>query len=96
MYGGSMESKVASEVREFISTAYLFGDEPRMPADEESLLESGVIDSTGVLELIEFLEERYHFQVSDTETVPGNLGSIQGIARYVVSKMGSDSAVGAA
>jgi acyl carrier protein len=90
-----MESKIAAEVREFISTAYLFGDESRMPADEVSLLESGILDSTGVLELIEFLEDHYHFQVADTETVPANLGSIQGIARYVVSKVGSRSAVGA-
>jgi acyl carrier protein len=90
-----MESKVASEVEEFISTAYLFGDESRMPAADESLLESGVLDSTGVLELIEFLEERYQFHVADAETVPANLGSIQGIARYVASKVDSGPVVGA-
>lgn len=82
-----METQVASQLRDFISTTYLFGDESRMPSDTDSLLETGILDSTGVLELIEFLEDRYQIVVEDSETVPENLGSIAGLTRYVTSKL---------
>ncbi|MCC2593650.1 acyl carrier protein [Tessaracoccus sp. OS52] len=81
-----MESQVAQKLRSFIEDSYLFGDSSRMPADDESLLESGVIDSTGVLELIEFLETEFGFSVDDSETVPENLGSVSGLIRYVSTK----------
>ncbi len=83
-----METQIAAQLREFISSAYLFGDESRMPADADSLLETGILDSTGVLELIEFLEETFQITVEDTETVPENLGSIGGLVRYVLVKQG--------
>ncbi len=86
-----METQIAAQLREFISSAYLFGDDSRMPADADSLLETGVLDSTGVLELIEFLEETFGFTVEDAETVPENLGSIAGLTRYVLSKTGQEA-----
>jgi len=89
-----METQIAAQLRDFISSAYLFGDNSRMPADDDSLLETGILDSTGVLELIEFLEDRYGIAVEDTETVPANLGSIAGITRFVLLK--SAQAAGAA
>lgn len=79
---------ITEQLIEFITTAYLFGDESRLPAADESLLETGVLDSTGVLELIEFLEDTYQIQVEDTETIPENLGSISGLTRFVLSKTG--------
>lgn len=81
-----MTTKIESKVREFVANSYLFGDVSRMPSDTDSLLETGVLDSTGVLELIEFLEEQFGFTVEDSETVPGNLGSIANITGYVASK----------
>lgn len=86
-----MSVQVATQLKEFISSAYLFGDDSRMPADTDSLLETGVLDSTGVLELIEFLEETFQFTVEDSETVPENLGSIDGLTRYVLSKTGQEA-----
>lgn len=83
-----MSVQVATQLKEFISSAYLFGDDSRMPEDGESLLETGVLDSTGVLELIEFLEETFGFTVDDAETVPENLGSIAGLIQYVQRKTG--------
>lgn len=80
------------QLREFIRTNYLYGDDTRMPGDDDSLLEKGVLDSTGVLELIEFLEERFSIEVCDTETVPHNLGSISGLTRFLMGKMNSPSA----
>ncbi|SER91184.1 hypothetical protein SAMN05443377_1181 [Propionibacterium cyclohexanicum] len=59
-------------IRDFIVSNFLFGDASRMPADDQDLLLAGIIDSTGILELIEFLESSFNIQVLDTETVPGN------------------------
>lgn len=84
-----MEDEVATSLRDFISSAFLFGDRSRMPDDSDSLLETGVLDSTGVLELIEFLEENFDITVADSETIPENLGSIRGLTDYVVSKTGA-------
>lgn len=81
-----MESQIAQTLRTFITDNYLFGDRARLPADDASLLETGVIDSTGVLELIEFLEAEYGFTVEDTETLPENLGSVAGLTRYISAK----------
>jgi len=81
-----VEQQVKSELRDFVSTNYLFGDLTRIPGDDDSLLEKGILDSTGVLELIEFLEDQFCIQVSDTEMVPANLGSISGLTRFVLVK----------
>lgn len=89
-----MPAQIEAQLKEFISDAYLFGDDSRMPADTDSLLEAGILDSTGVLELIEFLEETFQFTVEDSETVPENLGSIASLTRYVRSK--TDQEAGAA
>lgn len=74
------------QVREFVISNFLFGDTSRMPGDAESLLASGVVDSTGVLELIEFLEDDMGVAVADHETVPANLDSVENIARFVAHK----------
>lgn len=88
-----MESQVTDQLRDFIAENFLFGDTTRMPAEDESLLGSGVLDSTGVLELIEFLEEQFAISVADVETVPANLDSLGGITRYVASKRGEAEGV---
>lgn len=82
-----MESQVTAELKQFILDEYLFGDGERMPDDTDSLLETGVLDSTGVLELIEFVESTYGISVEDEETVPENLGSIANLTRYLVAKL---------
>ena len=75
----------ASEIRQFIADRFLFGDDKKL-GDDDSLLEAGIIDSTGVLELIGHLEERYGIKVSDDELVPENLDTIAGIAAYLARK----------
>lgn len=81
-----MEDDVPAQVREFILTNFLFGDAARMPDDAESLLASGVVDSTGVLELVEFLENDLGVPVADNETVPANLDSVDNLVGFVVRK----------
>jgi acyl carrier protein len=71
---------------EFIVTNYFFGDTARVPRDDDSLVEEGIIDSTGILELIEFLESHFEVEVSESETVPENLGSISNLTEFIMSK----------
>lgn len=81
-----METQIRAELTEFIMTNYLFGDIARAPRDDDPLVEEGIIDSTGILELVEFLESRFGVEVSEAETVPENLGSISNLTRFVMSK----------
>ena len=57
-----------------------------MPADGESLQSKGVVDSTGVLELVEFLEREFGIQVDDADLVPANLDSVEQLAAFVARK----------
>ena len=82
-----METQIRAELTEFIVMNYLFGDITRAPRDDDTLVEAGIIDSTGILELIEFLESRFDIEVSEAETVPQNLGSISSLTRFVMSKL---------
>ena len=81
-----MDTQIRAEVTEFIVTNYLFGDVTRVPRDEGLLVEEGIIDSTGILELIQFLEDRFGIAISEAETVPQNLGTISSLTQFVMSK----------
>jgi acyl carrier protein len=76
---------IEREVRSFVITNFLFG-QPMDLQPGDSLLGKGLIDSTGVLELVDFLEERYAIKVEDDEVIPDNLDSVRNIATYVASK----------
>lgn len=81
--------RIEQDVRDFVITNFLFGeDDPSLKADD-SLLENGIIDSTGVLELVGFLEQTYRIEVRDNELVPANLDSIRKVAAYVKRKLGN-------
>ena len=77
----------SSKVRDFVVKTFLFGDGASL-RDDTSFLEEGIIDSTGILELIMFLEETYGIEIKDSELVPDNMDSLQNIARFVQRKTG--------
>jgi acyl carrier protein len=79
--------KVEQDVREFIQNELLFGEDISF-ADEDSFLEGGLIDSTGILELVSFLECRYNFTVYEDELQPENLDSVSRLGKYVRAKCG--------
>jgi acyl carrier protein len=87
-----MQADIAREVREFIADNFLFREDRADVSDSESLLDAGLIDSTGILELVAFLEERFHIQMADAEIVPENLDSVQAIAAYVKRKVAETAA----
>ena len=84
-----MESKMdySSKVREFIVENFLFGDEEQLK-DDTSFFERGIIDSTGILELIGFLEETYGVTIQDDELVPENFDNLNRITQYLDKKLG--------
>ena len=82
----------SSKVREFIIENYLFGDGDTL-AEDTSFLESGIIDSTGILELIFFLEETFDMKIEDDELVPENMDSLKNISQFMERKIGSSSTV---
>lgn len=81
-----MDERLRAQVRDFIVTNFLFGDSSRVPADTESLLTTGIVDSTGVLELVDFVQEDLEVPVEDHETVPANLDSIENLTQFVLRK----------
>jgi acyl carrier protein len=81
----AMAQTVENDVQEFILENFLFGDKTRMPEKTESLLEADLIDSTGILELVAYLEQRFSLQIADAEIVPANLDSIARICAFVLS-----------
>jgi len=82
-----MADTFATEIKEFIVSNFLFGQEGDGLADEQSFLESGVIDSTGLLELVSFVEQRYGIAIADRELVPENLDSLRNISQFVARKL---------
>ncbi|MFD1745263.1 acyl carrier protein [Rhizobium helianthi] len=81
-----MPEQYQPAIREFIAENFLFRADAQIGSDQ-SLLESGVMDSTGVLELIAFLEGSYGIRVADEEIVPDNLDSIDRVCHYLRLKL---------
>jgi acyl carrier protein len=76
----------AKEVREFVVTNFLFGDGGSLQ-DDTSFLSSAIVDSTGILELILFLESTYDVKVQPEEMVPENFDSVNRVARFLTQKV---------
>lgn len=73
------------KIKDFILKNFLFSNNGVL-ADEESLVRNGVIDSTGVLEVISFLEETFNIKVADEEMIPENLDSVSSMVAFVARK----------
>jgi acyl carrier protein len=78
------------EIYRFIVDNFMFGQAGGLRYDE-SLLQKGVIDSTGVLELVTFLQDNFKITVEDDEVIPANLETVNGIVAYVGKKLNGNS-----
>lgn len=74
------------KVRDYVLDNYLFTDDQSALKNDESFLDKGIIDSTGIMEVILFLEEEFGIEVEDEEMVPENLDSVNNIVNYIASK----------
>ena len=79
---------IGQQLRTYIIENFLFGDDKGF-YDSVSFLESGILDSTGILEVIGFLEENFSIKVEDEELIPENLDSIKNLVGYLGRKMGT-------
>lgn len=82
-----MVETIAQDIKDFVVANFLFGQDNGRLAHDTSFLESGVIDSTGVLELVAFIEQKYQLSIGDRELVPENLDSIHNVSRFVARKL---------
>jgi acyl carrier protein len=82
----SSHERVEQEIRTFLKDNFPLSADGVTLESDDSLIEVGVIDSTGVLELIGFIEERYEIAIADEEVLPENLDSIANITRFVSEK----------
>lgn len=79
-------TEIRDRVRAFVVENFLFGEDEGLK-DDTSLLEEGIIDSTGILELVSFLEEEFSISIEDEELIPENLDSINYVVDYLERKM---------
>jgi acyl carrier protein len=82
----NVDVSLRGEIRAFVVQNFMFGQDTGL-GDEDSFLEAGIVDSTGVLELVGFLETRYAIVVADDDLVPANLDSVERVARFVERKV---------
>ena len=80
------EQQLRTEIRQFVVNELLMGDASAMLNDGESFLETGTIDSTGVLEVVMFLEQSFGMTVDDRDLVPENLDSVDSLVQFVMRK----------
>lgn len=77
--------ELKNQIRSYIIENFLFGDASKLK-DDVSLLERGIFDSTGILEVVTFLETTFSISVADSELLPENLDSINNIVKYLERK----------
>lgn len=80
--------EIPEQLRAFVIEHFLFGRSDQRLSDDDSLIENGIIDSTGVLMLVSFLEQNLGVHVEDHEIVPENLDSINRLAAFAARKLG--------
>ncbi len=80
-------SDIKTRIKTFIIENYLFGDDEGLE-ESTSFLDEGIIDSTGILELIDFISEEFSITVEDEELIPENLDSINNVSAFISSKAG--------
>ncbi|UCE24584.1 MAG: acyl carrier protein [Candidatus Zixiibacteriota bacterium] len=84
----SNNNDIKNRLKTFITETFLVGNENESLNDSDSFMQTGIIDSTGVLELASFIEQEYKFTIEDDEMTPGNLDSINNLANFISRKIG--------
>jgi len=82
-------AQINEVLRKFVIDSFLFGQGGDSLKDDDSFLEKGIIDSTGILELVAFVEGQYDIKIEDEELVPTNLDSIQSLVNFIDTKIAS-------
>jgi len=78
--------EIKTQVRQYIVENFLFGDATPLNDDNMSLLDGGIIDSVGVMELVAFLEQDFELSIADEDLVPENLDSVNNLCGFISRK----------
>jgi len=81
--------QVEQQIRDFLAENFIYDATVEVGLDD-SFMENGIVDSTGVLELIMWVESNFGVHVEDAEVLPENFDSIRNLAGYALRKMGAD------
>jgi len=79
--------QLKTDLRQFILDKFLYGQDDNILGDDISFLEKGIIDSTGVLELVSFIEETYDISVDDEDLIPDKFDSLNRLSSFIAQKM---------
>ena len=79
-------NEIKQKIRDFVVENFLFGDDGQLE-DQTSFLEEGIIDSMGILELVDYIDKEFNITIADEELLPENLDSINNIAGYLGGKL---------
>ena len=79
-------SKIENQIRQFLVENFVLSDQMDEIGFDESLLENGVIDSTGILEVVFFVEDEFGIEIDNSEVLPENFDSINSLAAYIRRK----------
>jgi acyl carrier protein len=78
---------IKQQIVEFIGANFLYDGAMLDLGDDDSLVENGIVDQTGIIELVLFVEDTYNFQVPESDLTPENFDTISAIARYVSQRL---------
>ena len=77
---------IEENIRTFVIENFIIDENPDQLENDQSFLESGIIDSTGILELVSFIEEHYSIKIEDEELIPDNLDSVNNVVKFINKK----------
>ena len=80
--------QIRQSIKKFILENILFEDKEDILNYDDSFLKKGILDSTGILEVVSFIEEKFNISVDDEELIPENLDSVNNLTRFVNEKIG--------
>ena len=81
------KDEIKNGVKQFIIDNFLFGSIDNSFHDDDSFMENGIIDSTGILELVEYIEHQYNIKIKDEELIPENLDTLNNVSNFIIRKM---------
>ncbi len=85
--GDTGKNGIKTELRKFITERFLPFTSLDSFLDADSFMEKGIVDSTGILELLEFIEEKFEIKVEDEEVIPDNLDSLAKLTEFITRKL---------
>lgn len=78
--------EIRKEIHSYLEENVLFNSDDNSISDDDSFMENGIIDSTGILELVSFIEGKFDFKVDDEDLVPDNFDSVNNLVSYIEKK----------